>query len=164
MYSDMSMRSMARSSSKRNSARARASSVLPTPVGPKKMNEPIGRLGSLSPARERRIIGHPLQRRILPNYTLAQPLFHRDQLLDFTFEHFRNGNASPLGDNARDILLVNFFLEHAVLALALHLLGELGEIIFGLANQAVANLGNALQIALALLGLLFDFELLDLFF
>ena len=41
---------MARSSSKRNSARARASSVLPTPVGPRKMNEPIGRLGSFKPA------------------------------------------------------------------------------------------------------------------
>ncbi len=37
-----------------NSARALASSVLPTPVGPRKMNEPIGRLGSLRPARARR--------------------------------------------------------------------------------------------------------------
>ena len=37
-----------------NSASARASSVLPTPVGPMKMNEPIGRLGSFSPARARR--------------------------------------------------------------------------------------------------------------
>ena len=37
-----------------NSARARASCVLPTPVGPMKMNEPIGRFGSLSPARARR--------------------------------------------------------------------------------------------------------------
>ena len=46
MYSDMSMRTMWVSSSNRNSASARASSVLPTPVGPRKMNEPIGRLGS----------------------------------------------------------------------------------------------------------------------
>ena len=37
-----------------NSARAFASSVFPTPVGPRKMNEPIGRFGSLSPARARR--------------------------------------------------------------------------------------------------------------
>ena len=42
------------SSSNRNSASARASSVLPTPVGPRKMNEPIGRFGSLRPARARR--------------------------------------------------------------------------------------------------------------
>ena len=37
-----------------NSASALASSVLPTPVGPRKMNEPMGRLGSLRPARARR--------------------------------------------------------------------------------------------------------------
>ncbi len=37
----------------RNSARARASSVLPTPVGPRKMKEPMGRLGSLRPERAR---------------------------------------------------------------------------------------------------------------
>ena len=54
MYSAMSMRTIARSSSKRNSASARASSVLPTPVGPKNINEPIGRLGSDKPARLRR--------------------------------------------------------------------------------------------------------------
>ena len=37
-----------------NSASALASSVFPTPVGPRKMNEPMGRLGSLRPARARR--------------------------------------------------------------------------------------------------------------
>ena len=37
---------MAFSSSNRNSARALASSVLPTPEGPRKMKEPMGRLGS----------------------------------------------------------------------------------------------------------------------
>src|SRR5665647_514018 len=51
MYSLMSRRIRAPSSSKRNSARARASSVFPTPGGPRKMNEPMGRLGSLRPAR-----------------------------------------------------------------------------------------------------------------
>src|SRR5436309_2647956 len=55
MYSDMSMRTIASSSPNRNSASVRASSVFPTPDGPRKMNEPVGRLGSLSPARERRI-------------------------------------------------------------------------------------------------------------
>src|ERR1700682_661511 len=54
MYSLISMRIINFSSSKRNSASARASSVLPTPVGPRKMNEPIGRLVSESPARLRR--------------------------------------------------------------------------------------------------------------
>ncbi len=54
MYSDMSSRTIAFSSSNRNSARARAVSVLPTPVGPRKMNDPVGRFGSCSPARARR--------------------------------------------------------------------------------------------------------------
>ena len=51
----MSTRSNAASSSNMNSASARASSVLPTPVGPRKMNDPIGRFGSPIPLRERRI-------------------------------------------------------------------------------------------------------------
>ena len=34
-----------------NLARLLASNVLPTPVGPAKMNEPIGRFGSFKPAR-----------------------------------------------------------------------------------------------------------------
>ena len=55
MYSDMSTRTMASSSPNRNSASVRASSVLPTPDGPRNTKEPVGRLGSLRPARERRI-------------------------------------------------------------------------------------------------------------
>src|SRR6266849_4259718 len=55
MYSDMSTRIRAFVSANRKRARPRASSVLPTPVGPEKMKEPIGRLGSLRPARLRRI-------------------------------------------------------------------------------------------------------------
>ena len=53
-YSDMSSRIIASSSSNRHCASAFASSVFPTPVGPRKMNEPIGRFGSFSPARARR--------------------------------------------------------------------------------------------------------------
>ena len=45
----------ASSSPKRNSARDLASSVLPTPVGPAKMNDPEGRFGSFRPARVRRM-------------------------------------------------------------------------------------------------------------
>src|SRR4028118_1641933 len=55
MYSDMSMRVTARAASKRKSASARASSVLPTPVGPRNRNEPMGRCGSERPARPRRV-------------------------------------------------------------------------------------------------------------
>src|SRR5665647_2495353 len=45
----------ASSSPNRNSASALASSVFPTPVGPAKMNDPPGRLGSFRPARVRRM-------------------------------------------------------------------------------------------------------------
>ncbi len=47
------MRMSAWSSSNRNSASAFVSSVLPTPVGPRNIKEPMGRLGSCSPARAR---------------------------------------------------------------------------------------------------------------
>src|SRR5690625_7718683 len=50
----MSMRTIARSSSNKKSANDLANSVLPTPVGPKNRNEPMGRSGSATPARERR--------------------------------------------------------------------------------------------------------------
>ena len=53
MYSLMSIRTILLSSSNKLSAKAFASSVLPTPVGPRNKNEPIGFLGSLIPALER---------------------------------------------------------------------------------------------------------------
>ncbi len=55
MYSLMSSWISAVSSPKRNSASVLAVSVFPTPEGPRKMNEPDGRFGSLRPARVRRI-------------------------------------------------------------------------------------------------------------
>src|SRR5258708_2739385 len=55
MNSDMSKRTRAFSVPNMNCARVRATSVLPTPVGPRNRNEPIGRFGLFNPARERRI-------------------------------------------------------------------------------------------------------------
>ena len=54
MYSDMSIWMSESASPNMNSASVRARKVLPTPVGPRKMNEPIGRRGSFRSARERR--------------------------------------------------------------------------------------------------------------
>mmetsp|Transcript_12243 Transcript_12243/g.49158 ORF Transcript_12243/g.49158 Transcript_12243/m.49158 type:complete len:268 (+) Transcript_12243:746-1549(+) len=51
MYSDMSMRTSALGSLKRKLARLRHSWVLPTPVGPRKRKEPMGRSCAWSPAR-----------------------------------------------------------------------------------------------------------------
>ena len=55
-YSDISSRTMLSSSLNKNSASALLNSVLPTPVGPRKMKLPKGRLGSLRPARARRMV------------------------------------------------------------------------------------------------------------
>ena len=55
MYSDMSKRTSALSLPKRKAASERATSVFPTPVGPRNMKEPTGRFGFLSPARVRRM-------------------------------------------------------------------------------------------------------------
>lgn len=49
----MSTRIIASSSPNIDSAKALANSVLPTPVGPRKIKLPIGRLGSFNPARAR---------------------------------------------------------------------------------------------------------------
>ena len=53
MYSDISTRIIACSLPKTASASALEISVLPTPVGPKNRNEPIGLLGSFKPTRPR---------------------------------------------------------------------------------------------------------------
>ena len=73
MNSLMSMRTIARSSSNRNSASALVSSVLPTPVGPRNRKLPIGRFGSCSPARARRTaLADRRQRLLLADHALAQ--------------------------------------------------------------------------------------------
>ena len=58
-------------------------------------------------------VGHAFERRVLPNDAQPQPVFHVDELLDFAFEHLRNRNARPLGDDAGNILLIDFFFQHA---------------------------------------------------
>ncbi len=55
LYSDISSRIIASLEPNKSSANCLANSVLPTPVGPTKRKEPIGRLPSSKPARFRRI-------------------------------------------------------------------------------------------------------------
>ena len=84
----MSMRTIARSSSNRKSASALASSVLPTPVGPRNRNEPVGRLGSATPARVRRTASDTAATALrLPDDALAQFVFHPQQLGGLALEH-----------------------------------------------------------------------------
>src|SRR3954465_11875920 len=90
-----------------------------------------------------------LQRGMLPNYALAEPLLHVDKLLDLAFEHLGNGNAGPLGDDARDIFFIDFFFEHPLPGLAVQVSRELAQ--FGLQARylAVLNLRGAVVVAFA---------------
>ena len=108
MYSDMSMRTIASWLSNMNSASARASSVLPTPVGPRNRNVPIGRSGSARPARERRSAardgGDGL---VLADDALVQALLHVDELLDLALEQAADRDARPARDDLGDVLGVD---------------------------------------------------------
>ena len=120
MYSDMSRRTIAASSSNRNSASALASSVLPTPVGPRKMNDPIGRPGSPQ-ARARALDrqAHPLDGVVLADDPAAQPILDAEQLLPLALEHARDRDAGPVGDHARDVHRLDGVFEQPLAGLRL---------------------------------------------
>src|ERR671938_600641 len=105
MYSDMSTWIMASSSPNRNSASVRASSVLPTPEGPRKMNEPVGRLGSLIPAPDR--LRHRLDGDVLADHALVELLLHADELLGLGLGELEDRDARPHRDDVRDLLLAD---------------------------------------------------------
>ena len=89
-----------------NSASALASSVLPTPVGPRKMNEPIGRLGSFSPARARRTaLASVRDRLFLADDALVQRVLHLQQALDLLAGDAHQRDAGPHRDDLGDVLL-----------------------------------------------------------
>src|SRR3954462_5841034 len=127
MYSDMSMRTIASVESNMNSASARASSVLPTPVGPRKRKLPIGRSGSLRPARERRSAAltaltassWPMTRswrRSSMCTSFAVPpaggaILHVHELLGLALHQARDGDAGPLADDLGDVLGRDLLLE-----------------------------------------------------
>ena len=101
------------SSSNRNSASARASSVLPTPVGPRNMNEPIGRLGSCEPgARAADGVGDRLDRLVLADDARVQPLLHVQQLAPARPRaSCRRGCPSTCDDDRGDVLLGDLFAQ-----------------------------------------------------
>src|SRR5262249_2498582 len=108
MYSDMSSRTIACSSSNRNSARARASSVLPTPVGPTKRNDPIGEAGA-GPANS---VGDGLDRLVLSDHPHVETVLHFAELLGLALDHPVDRHARPLRHDRGDILLRDLFAEH----------------------------------------------------
>src|SRR3954453_16709427 len=100
----------ASSSPNRNSASALASSVLPTPVGPAKMNEPPGRFGSFRPPRVRGVasemhlsssagarspdgLGDRPDRLVLADHALVQLIFHVEQARGLFLGHLEYRDA-----------------------------------------------------------------------
>src|SRR5213079_628980 len=137
MYSDMSSRTMAFSSSNRKSASARAVSVFPTPVGPRKMNDPVGRFGSCRPARARRTA--------LATAASASgcPTTRRSSSASSRVSRSRSDSSIFVTG-----IPVHFLLQ--VLALLLDLgqaLFRLGDLALESGNPAVADLSSLLQVA-----------------
>jgi len=90
------MQSSHAASSSKELARARASSVFPTPVGPMKMKEPMGRLicspgPALLTALETATMASSW-----PTHPLPEPFFHVDQFLDISSSILDTGMPSIL--------------------------------------------------------------------
>ena len=112
------MRIMARSSSKRNAASARANSVLPTPVGPRK-DERANRSMRVLEARARphHRIGHRGDRFILADDALVQFIAQVQQLLHLAFEQLDDWNSRPSADHLGDVFLIDLFFNKPIGAL-----------------------------------------------
>ena len=97
---------MLSSESNRAWARARDNSVLPTPVGPRKMNEPIGRREVLDSARARSTAS--ATRRTASSWPITRScrdLVEAEQLLTLTLEQPGPPGPGPPGDDLGDLVL-----------------------------------------------------------
>src|SRR4029077_14675255 len=106
----MSKRTIRSSSPKSASASALASSVLPTPVGPRKRKLPTGRFGSFNPPRARITASATASTAsswpttasrdcvdglILAHHPLMQLVRKMQQLLDLALQQLRKRNPGP---------------------------------------------------------------------
>ena len=90
--------------SNRNSASRRATSVLPTPEGPRKMKEPIGRLGLLTPSRERRIaLETPMIAASWPTMRLRSASSMWSSFSASSICERGDGDSGPGGDDLLDV-------------------------------------------------------------
>src|SRR5688572_250802 len=111
MYSDMSMRIIAASSSNRSHARLRASSVLPTPAGAVLVGEPRA-----LPAHR---VGDHAHRLVLADHALAQAVLDREQALLLALEELGHRDAGPRGDDLGDLLLADLLAQQRLALLDL---------------------------------------------
>ncbi len=164
MYSLMSIRVIASSSSKRNSASARASSVLPTPVGPRNRNEPSGpaRIAEPGPGASDGV-GHGLDRLVLADDAAVEPLLHLHELLELALHQLRDRDPGPGRDDLGDVVGRDLLAEERARALERgERRGLLLEPLLERGQRLVLELRRGLVVGLAL-GLLDpDLELLEL--
>ena len=95
----------------------------------------------------------------MTHHALVQGLFHPQQFAAFAFEHFRNRDASPFGDDFGDFLFGHFIAQQG------HLL--FGDVLPFKAflqrrNDAVLQLGHPREITRAPGGLEINASLLQL--
>src|SRR5438874_2424032 len=111
MYSDMSRRIIARSSSKRNSASARQLG-LAHPGGAEEDEAAERPVGVLQPrARPAHRVGHRPERLVLADHALPQALLDADQLLQLALQQPGDRDAGPAADHRGDVLLVDLLLD-----------------------------------------------------
>src|SRR5690348_12574795 len=103
MYSLISMRVIACSSSNRNPASARASSVWPTPILESCPRTPDS-------------VRDGGDRFVLTDDALVQLVLHADQLGLLAFQQPGDGHAGPRRNDARDVVGVDLLLQQAARA------------------------------------------------
>ena len=115
----MSMRIIAASSPKSASARVRASSVFPTPVGPRNKKLPIGRLGSDRPALAPDGLGDRLDGLVLSDNPLVELLLQAHEPLSLLLGELADRDAGGPADDLGYVLCG--YLRHGPPASAPHL-------------------------------------------
>ena len=157
------MRTIASCVSNMNSASARASSVLPTPVGPRNRKVPIGRSGSCSPARERRSALETAP--TASSWPMTRSCRRSSMWTSFSTSpsmQAADRDAGPAGHDLGDVLGVDLVLEEAQLARLVARASSSASRRLELGDAPVLQLGGAAEVGLALGALELGAGLLEL--
>jgi hypothetical protein len=147
MYSDMSRRTMAVSSSNRNSASALVSSVLPTAGGAEEHERADGTVRVLQAGAGAPHGGRDgLHRLALADDAAGDLVLHAQQLILLALQHPIHRDAGPARDDLGDVVGGDRLLDHGLLVL----LFDGGELLLQRGNRAVGEFARLRPVALAL--------------
>ena len=111
-------------------------------------------------------VGYCADGLVLSHHTFVQLIFQVKQTFAFALQHTGDGDAGPLGDHLGNLLRVHLLINHCIVGLhGLQLLFQVGHVLLGLLDAAVAQFGHLAVVAgtLGLLGLeLVAFDILHL--